>query len=160
MPSVLLRSRLEPRPYRAGGQARAREVASTCLVWLGLCPVCPHSADREVAFVPFWLGALKLSRAVPPAGGMLPPWPSAQPFLSAAPSGPPCSFVSWLFPSCFLAHSADGAAAHGTLRNQRAPVLSALLCAHGGCCGAGNPRAWPREPAEQVVPCLFELLAL
>lgn len=68
---------------------------------------------REVAFVLFWLGALKLSRAVH--------WQQDVPTLALGPAvpqlcppAPACSFVSWLFPSCFSAHSADGAAAHRT----------------------------------------------
>lgn len=74
---------------------------------------------------------------MPPAGRVFPPWPLAQPFPLS------CSFVSWLFPSWFLAHSACRAAAHGILGNQRAPVLSALLCPLAGAVELVFPWAWP-----------------
>lgn len=51
----------------------------------------------------------------------------AQPFPLSCALWPRLFLVSWLFPSCFLARSACRAAAHGTLGNQRAPVLSAPL---------------------------------
>lgn len=64
---------------------------------------------------------------MPLAGGCSHPGPRPSPSSQLRPSAPTCPFVSWLFPCCFSAHSADGAAP-GTLHNQRAPVVSALLC--------------------------------